>query len=162
MFRIIIVSAIGLVLGGCSEPIESSAGAEGAPSRADSRDAAMPIDGDTILDAGPDMGAPDLAMLTVHAVHVGQGGLSFAPSNLTISVGDTVRWIWDSSHHNVVSGTDGTADGLFCSPSDHDCANAPASAKGSSYDHTFSAAGTFPYFCSFHFDFGMTGIITVR
>ena len=95
-------------------------------------------------------------------VMVGSGGFSFAPANLTINVGDTVRWTWGSSGHNVVSGTGGNADDRFCSPSDSGCANAPLSNAGKTYEHTFMQAGTFPYFCSAHVSFGMTGTIKVQ
>jgi plastocyanin len=95
-------------------------------------------------------------------VMVGSGGaFSFSPANLTIHVGDTVRWTWGSSGHNVVSGT-GNADGKFCSPSDSGCANAPLSSEGKTYEHTFMQTGTFPYFCSAHVSFGMKGTIKVE
>jgi plastocyanin len=94
---------------------------------------------------------------------VGEGGaLVFTPANLTIHVGDTVRWVWGSPGHSVVSGTDGNADNRFCSPSDSGCANPPLSNQGATYEHTFAHAGTFPYYCSVHFSFGMTGTITVQ
>jgi plastocyanin len=93
---------------------------------------------------------------------VGSDGFSFSPANLTIHVGDTVRWTWGSSGHNVVSGTGGNADGRFCSPSDGGCANAPLSSAGTTYEHTFTTAGTFPYFCAVHVSFGMTGTIKAQ
>jgi plastocyanin len=98
-----------------------------------------------------------------HTVMVGEGGaLVFTPANLTIHVGDTVRWVWGSPGHSVVSGTDGNADNRFCSPSDSGCANPPLSNQGATYEHTFAHAGTFPYYCSVHFSLGMTGTITVQ
>jgi len=94
---------------------------------------------------------------------VGNGGaLSFAPATLTIQVGDTVRWVWGSPGHSVVSGTDGNADNKFCSPSNSGCNNPPLSNMGASYEHTFTQAGTFPYYCSVHFTLGMTGMIKVQ
>ena len=98
-----------------------------------------------------------------HTVMVGQGGaLSFEPAQLTISVGDTVRWVWGSPGHSVVSGTDGNADNRFCSPSNKGCDNPSLSSMGATYEHTFTQAGTFPYYCSVHFSLGMTGTITVQ
>ncbi len=98
-----------------------------------------------------------------HTVMVGEGGaLVFTPADLAINVGDTVRWAWRSSGHSVVSGTDGNADNQFCSPSDTGCANPPLSTNGFVYEHTFTQAGTFPYYCSVHFSLGMTGTVTVR
>ena len=96
-------------------------------------------------------------------VMVGNGGaLTFAPANLTINVGDTVRWVWGSGGHSVVSGTNGNAVNRFCSPSNTGCDNPPLSNAGATYEHTFTQAGTFPYYCSVHFSLGMTGSIKVQ
>jgi uncharacterized protein (TIGR03118 family) len=98
-----------------------------------------------------------------HTVIVGDGGaLVFTPANLTIQVGDTVRWVWGSPGHSVVSGSNGNADNRFCSPSNTGCDNPPLSLNGATYEHTFTQAGTFPYYCSVHFSLGMTGTITVQ
>ena len=94
---------------------------------------------------------------------VGQGGaLAFSPANLTIAVGDTVRWVWGSGGHSVVSGTNGSANNKFCSPSNTGCDSPPLSNSGATYEHTFTQAGTFPYYCSVHFTLGMTGTIKVQ
>jgi plastocyanin len=98
-----------------------------------------------------------------HTVMVGPDGtLVFSPASLTIQVGDTVHWVWASPGHSVVSGTNGTADNQFCSPSNTSCDNPPLSNVGATFDHTFTTAGTFPYYCSVHFTLGMTGTITVQ
>jgi len=97
-----------------------------------------------------------------HTVMVGQDGLTFTPARLTINVGDTVRWVWATGGHSVVSGTDGTADNQFCSPGNTGCANPPLSNAEATYRHTFANPGSFPYYCSVHFSLGMTGTITVR
>jgi len=98
-----------------------------------------------------------------HTVMVGEGGsLVFTPADLTINVGDTVRWVWRSSGHSVVSGTDGNADNQFCSPSNTGCDNPALSSNGFTFEHTFTQPGTFPYYCSVHFSLGMTGTITVQ
>jgi plastocyanin len=86
------------------------------------------------------------------------GDLRFDPATITIHAGDTVRWRWGSNGHNVVSGSGGT----FCSPNDQDCGNAPLSNSGTTYEHTFTAPGTFDYFCSAHRGFGMTGRVVVQ
>jgi plastocyanin len=104
---------------------------------------------------------------TLHTVMVGAGGsLVFTPATLSIRVGDTVRWTWGSSLHNVVSGPVvsgvGMADGLFCSPNDTACGSAPILNMGDTYEHTFPVAGTFPYFCSPHASTGMVGSIVVQ
>lgn len=95
-------------------------------------------------------------------VRVGAGGLSFDPASVTIHAGDTVHWVWSSGGHNVVGGSAGSADGSFCSPGGATCAAAPLLGSGTTYDHTFTQAGTFPYFCAAHFAFGMVGTVTVQ
>jgi plastocyanin len=104
-----------------------------------------------------------MAAARTHTVMVGPGNsFVFSPATLTIRVGDTVRWVWGSSMHSVVSGTGGNADDRFCSPSNTACSDPPLSNTGATYEHTFAQAGTFPYYCSVHFSFGMTGTITVQ
>src|SRR5262249_6890085 len=98
-----------------------------------------------------------------HTVMVGQGGaLAFSPANLTIAVGDTVRWVWGSGGHSVVRVTNGNASNTFCSPSDSGSEDPPLSNSGATYEHTFTQEGTFPYYCSVHFSLGMTGTIKVQ
>jgi plastocyanin len=99
----------------------------------------------------------------MRTVTVGPGGaFSFNPQSVTIRVGETVRWRWDSNGHNVVSGSGGSADGRFCSPNDQGCGSAPLSNAGATYEHTFTEGGTFPYFCEPHASFGMTGSVIVE
>lgn len=97
-----------------------------------------------------------------HTVMVGQDGLTFTPATLTIQVGDVVHWVWSTSGHNVVSGSNGSADDRFCSLRNTDCGGAPLSNAGTTYDHMFTAPGSFPYFCAAHVPLGMRGTITVR
>jgi plastocyanin len=99
---------------------------------------------------------------TLPTVTVGPGGnFRFDPETITVHVGDTVRWRWASSGHNVVSGSGGTANGTFCSPNNQNCGSV-LSESGTTYEHTFNNAGTFPYFCSAHQSFGMTGMVVVQ
>jgi plastocyanin len=99
----------------------------------------------------------------VQSVLVGPNGdHTFLPAALTIPVGTTVQWFWESAGHTVTSGPGGVADGQFCSPGDTDCATAPTSGVGTTYQHTFTTPGTFPYFCVPHYDVGMKGTITVQ
>jgi plastocyanin len=99
-----------------------------------------------------------------HTVEVGPNGtFVFNPPTLTIHVGDTVQWTWKSSGHSVNSGSsDCVGDDQFCSPDDSDCAHAPLSNLDATYSHTFTVAGTYPYFCTPHCGFGMVGTITVQ
>lgn len=90
------------------------------------------------------------------------GARLFQPVTLTVSAGTTVQWFWSSAGHNVVSGLEGTPDGMFCSPGDESCGTAPTSAAGATYEHTFALPGTYPYYCSPHVSDGMKGTIVVR
>jgi len=117
------------------------------------------------LSHGPDMTVPeDLVVVpTTWDVTVGfKGALAFSPATVNIAVGDTVRWTWAASGHNVVSGMGGVADNNFCSPSDMNCAGAKTSLVNFVYTHTFAAAGAFPYFCAPHAGAGMTGTVNVN
>ena len=113
--------------------------------------------GDMAVAPGDMAGGP-----TTFTVHVGANGLNFAPQLLSIKAGDTVHWVWDSSGHNVVSGSPGVADNKFCSPNSMNCSSAPTSNTGATYDHLFAAAGTFAYFCAPHAGAGMTATVVVQ
>jgi plastocyanin len=99
----------------------------------------------------------------VFDVAVGASGnkIRFVPDTLNISVGDTVRWTWGSDAHSVTSGTPCTADGQFCSPDNMNCDAGILNNTGFVYEHTFTQAGTFSYFCALHCFAGMTGVINV-
>ncbi len=117
----------------------------------------------TVADASGagDAGASDAG--NVFHVAVGPNGvLEFQPAQVTIHAGDTVQWTWMSGSHNVVSGTNCTADGVFCSPDDTKCNIAPVENVGFQYSHTFAQPGTFPYFCFPHCAGGMKGTIVVQ
>jgi plastocyanin len=94
------------------------------------------------------------ALPATFEVGVGDGGPAFTPGDLTIHAGDTVQWYWGDPEfsHTVTSGKNGKADGLFDS-SGH---RAPFT-----FSFTFTDVGTFDYFCRFHFDMGMVGVIHV-
>jgi plastocyanin len=110
----------------------------------------------------PTIQLPPATPMTYTVVVGPEGRLAFSPRGLSINVGDTVQWTWSSSGHSVVSGSACIADNQFCSPDDSDCAGAPLSSQGATYSHTFTAAGTYPYFCSQHCGLGMAGMISVR
>lgn len=71
----------------------------------------------------------------------------FTPADLTITTGDTVRWTNTDGTHNVVFN-----DGSFTS-------GAPGP-PGWAVPRTFTAAGTFSYYCVRHLP-GMTGVVRV-
>ena len=76
--------------------------------------------------------------------------------DLTIAPGDSVRWVWVSGLHNVVSGNHGDPDegDLFRSG---DPVGPPME-----FTHVFTDPGDFPYHCELHFGFGMVSTVKVR
>jgi plastocyanin len=89
--------------------------------------------------------------------------LSFVPDTVNITVGDTVRWTWESDFHSVTSGsgTSCTADGQFCSPDNMNCDAGILNDTGFVYEFTFTQPGMYQYFCALHCFAGMTGVVNV-
>jgi len=80
-------------------------------------------------------------------VHVGPGGsMSYSPDPVSIAVGETVEWIWDSTSHSVTA-LDKNFDSRVHDPP-------------FTFSHTFALAGSVPYFCLVH-GTTMTGTINV-
>ncbi|OGF99021.1 MAG: hypothetical protein A3F83_15735 [Candidatus Glassbacteria bacterium RIFCSPLOWO2_12_FULL_58_11] len=78
----------------------------------------------------------------------------FQPAQLSISAGDTVKWVnQDDMIHTATSGTNGVADGNW---------NSGNLSKGGTFTRVFNTKGTFPYYCIPHYSLGMTGSITVQ
>ncbi|HYF62027.1 MAG TPA: plastocyanin/azurin family copper-binding protein, partial [Herpetosiphonaceae bacterium] len=71
---------------------------------------------------------------------------AFSPQNLTVTIGTSVTWTNNgATAHTTTSDTAGWDSGSL--------------GAGQTFNHTFAAAGTFPYHCTIHS--GMTGTITV-
>jgi len=133
------------------------------PLPAGAGNAASPItivdqDGRVVPDA-----EPSATSQTVDVAVGPNNTLTFSPNTVNISVGDTVRWTWDGSGHSVTSGNCNscTAYGQYCSPNDMNCSLGTLSNIGTVYSHTFTAAGTYSYFCAAHCSLGMTGTVNV-
>jgi amicyanin len=91
--------------------------------------------------------APAAQAATTHQVVM--SGYAFTPRSLTISAGDTVTWTnRDQAPHDVKT-TSGPAS-----------IHSPMLAKGGSWSHTFTAAGTYGYLCTVHP--GMTAELVVE
>jgi plastocyanin len=90
-------------------------------------------------------------------VHVGQTGMRFTPSSISIATGDTVNWIWHgtqpySTSHSVQAGTPADPNpGVF---------NSGVHIAPFNFSHTFTTPGDYPYFCQVHTTM-MTGSVTV-
>ena len=70
---------------------------------------------------------------------------AFSPNAVTINIHDGVKWTWLGNYHSATSSS-----GLW----DSGLNNA-----GFTYTYTFDSAGSFPYFCSYHY---FTGTVTVQ
>ena len=73
-------------------------------------------------------------------------GLAFDPTSLTVPTGSKVTWTNNDTTAHTVTFDDGSADSGNIAP-------------GSTFDHTFAAAGTFAYHCTIHAF--MKGTVTV-
>ena len=97
------------------------------------------------------------AVVSAQVTHtVNQVGTSFSPANLTIQVGDTVRWVWSTAAHTVTSGT-GAAD-----PDVAILFDSPLNSFSPQFEFQFNAAGSVPYFCRPHELLDMKGTIVVE
>jgi plastocyanin len=81
---------------------------------------------------------------------------AFQPNSVQVQVGDTVTWTNDDSQpHTVTSGINGQPDGRFDSSPNFN----PLLASGQTFEHTFTEAGEYPYFCLLHPN--MVGTVSV-
>lgn len=78
--------------------------------------------------------------------------MNFTPSNVTIQVGDTVKWSWASSPHGVHSGTPAQPTNEFSSGTH---------GTGFTFEHTFTTPGEYLYFCDVHGNM-MRAVVTVE
>jgi plastocyanin len=76
-------------------------------------------------------------------------GETFSPKTVTVAQGDSVTWTNAVGFHNVKFG-----DGLFTQPS-------PPDSTAWKVSRTFTAAGTYGYYCEVHRNDGMTGTVVV-
>jgi plastocyanin len=87
--------------------------------------------------------------------------LVFSPNNVQISQGDSVVWVWViDGLHTTTSGTNevnSDDNGVPCGLWD----SGRLSTTGNTFTNTFTSAGTFYYYCTFHVSKGMTGEVVV-
>ncbi|WP_336038001.1 plastocyanin/azurin family copper-binding protein [Halobacterium yunchengense] len=88
-------------------------------------------------------------------VRVGpDGDYVFEPEELTVETGTTVRFVWESSTHNVA---------VTSQPDDADWeGHEPIEDEGFSFEHTFEVAGRYEYVCTPHRAQGMRGAVVVE
>ena len=84
-------------------------------------------------------------------VEVELTGTSFAPADITVAVGTTVRWIYRSGGPHTVT------------PDGHTVwSEASLTTSGQTFEHTFTSTGVFNYYCDPHRGAGMTGVVRVQ
>ena len=96
-------------------------------------------------------------------VDVQQVGMSFVPSEVTITPGQTVRWTWTGGNHTVTEGTDGALNG---NEAFHSNLNSAVNVYEVTFTEAFISANPrtndrYDYFCLPHFGMGMTGGVTI-
>lgn len=95
-------------------------------------------------------------------IGVSISNFAFSPSVVNAIQGDTVRWQNLSGTHNVEA-CDGVSDPGQCSGTAVETFNSGAPTSiAFVFSHTFTQAGTNPYFCAVHAGFGMTGVVNVE
>jgi len=87
-------------------------------------------------------------------VQVGPGFTdTFSPATVSIAVNDSVIWDWQGTFHSSTSGQPGTPDGLWDST--------VITSTPHFFTNKFTTAGVFPYFCQYHYFYGMVGEVDV-
>ncbi|WP_458206541.1 plastocyanin/azurin family copper-binding protein [Haladaptatus sp. NG-SE-30] len=91
-------------------------------------------------------------------VKTGPGGeLVFEPTELSISPGTTVKWVWESNTHNVIPESQPSGSSWKGTPG----GESKTYDSGYTYSHTFETPGKYEYYCAPHKSAGMTGTIQV-
>ncbi len=77
----------------------------------------------------------------------------FDPESVNIMQGDTVLWFSVEGNHTSTSGVDGVPDGYW---------DSGLLSSGQSFSFVFDSVGTFDYYCTPHWTFGMIGAVMVN
>ena len=81
---------------------------------------------------------------------------AYQPNPVEVSVGDTVTWTNDDTQpHTVTAGENGQPSGEFDSSPNFN----PLIAPQQTFEHTFTQAGEYPYYCALHPN--MVGTVSV-
>ena len=105
------------------------------------------------------LSAPALAdefVVTLEGTAFKYEGQSNSNINLVIAPGDSVRWVWVSGMHNVVSGNHGDAN------EGQEFRSGDPVGPPNEFVHVFGDAGDFPYHCELHHFLGMVSTVKVR
>ena len=96
--------------------------------------------------------APGTVFVTISDNH-------YSPDTITINKNIPVRWSNDGAVSHTVSADSGSFDSGTLGGAGQDPYGAPM--QGGKYDHVFTAAGTFGYYCQIH-GFAMHGVVIVN
>ena len=92
-------------------------------------------------------------------VRVDLNSTTFTPTNISLNVGDHVVWVWNTSMHNVISGTS-TPSGRFNSGA---AVTTFTTGGGTAWTWKSSGAtGNQSYFCQQHLVNGMTAVLNIQ
>jgi plastocyanin len=93
----------------------------------------------------------------------------FEPDELTVTVGETVRWGFASGGHNLSRRPEDADEVLlpdsaepFASYDPDQDPEVTLVSRGGTHEHTFEVAGQYTYVCIPHADAGMVGTINVE
>jgi plastocyanin len=86
---------------------------------------------------------------TVNTNQVSIGNDFYSPSNIMVSTGATVTWTWNSG-------------GVAHTVTFDDGAQGSGAKSSGTFSRTFTAAGTYTYYCQIHGRAVMSGSITVQ
>lgn len=80
-------------------------------------------------------------------------GFSFTPSQVTVNIGDTIKWVWVNGTHTTTSTS---------VPAGATSWDAPLDNTHTSFIYVTLVSGLYNYDCTYHSSLGMTGTITVN
>jgi plastocyanin len=93
----------------------------------------------------------------------------FQPDELTVPVGETVRWGFVEGGHNVSCRPEDASEVVlpgdaepFATYGPDDDPDVTLVSRGETYEHTFEVAGQYTYVCIPHADSGMVGTVRVE
>jgi plastocyanin len=112
---------------------------------------------DSPAPGSPGAGSPGPGASGGNAISIVQK--TFSPSTLTVHVGDTVTWTVTEAIADAHSVTSGNYKDPATAGKEFD-SGIKLKNNGDGFSHTFTAAGTFSFFCEVHPD-TMSGTITV-
>ncbi len=114
---------------------------------------------------GVSTAAPALAQSkTVEVTMRQQPKMIFVPQNLTVSVGDTVRWTnpFSIPHTVTFDPSMGASAGNVVLPAGVEPFDSGDIEESGTFMHTFTVAGEYKYICKYHESLGMVATLTVK